>query len=140
MHKEISFEEFSVVAEKISAQGQVPTPEMLLKIIGRGTQEEMTQHLRTWQDLKNPNHSILDGSSNASAVSIAVQEVILHANGEVPQVKAAPKTPLDTGIDPENNSETHAAMSELMRENKVLTEKIMALMRELESFKKKAEK
>jgi hypothetical protein len=134
MKKEISYQEFSAAADKLYSAGEVPTALKLQASLGKGTLAEINQQLKTWQDLKTPHHSILDGSKQASAVSVAVQELLLHSDADSLQTIPAPIPP-DAGIDPENNSEVHAALSELMRENKVLTEKIIELTAELNTLK-----
>jgi hypothetical protein len=132
--EEITFHQVSAAADMLYAAGEMPSAVKLQKTLSSGSLTDIAKHLKTWTDLKSPNPGVLD-STAPPAVSLAVQDVVLHTHNDSPNA-----TLLDSVMTQQEPRQTHSAMQELVKENQILTEKVIALTAEKDLLLKQLKK
>ena len=130
--KKVTYHDVCAVADSIYARGEFPTVASVQKILGTGTLSEIGIHLKEWENFKSSNPGVLDGTNHTPpAVSLAVQDVLIHSQTDE---KAPENSVFDTVVHQQNESQMQVGMAELVKENRILAEKITQVTQEKDAL------
>jgi hypothetical protein len=131
--KKVTYHDVCTIADSIFSRGELPTVASVHKILGKGTLGEIGKHLKEWENFKTANPGVLDGTNHTPpAASLAVQDVLIRSQRDE---KSPENSVFDTVVQKQNESQMQVGMAELVKENRVLAEKITQVSQENEALK-----
>jgi hypothetical protein len=130
--EKVTYHDVCAVADSIYSRGALPTVASVQKILGTGTLGDIGKHLKEWENFKTANPGVLDGTNHTPpAVSLAVQDVLIHTQND----EKTPDTGVfDTVVQKQSESQMQVGMAELVKENRVLAEKITQVTQEKDAL------
>jgi predicted RNase H-like nuclease (RuvC/YqgF family) len=137
-NKKITYHDVCAVADSIYSRGELPTVASVQKILSQGSLADIGKHLKAWENFKSANRGVLDGTNHMPpAVSLAVQDVLIHTQNDE---KTPENTVFDTVVNKQTESQMQVGMAELVKENRILAEKITQVTQEKEALAEQLKK